>query len=305
MSNMLNFKNVMLAAVGALGSILAACVGGWSEGVKTFFIFMALDWMTGNMVPVIFKTSRKTDDGRYSSAVGLKGIAKKCVMIIFVGAAYRVDLLLNTGEMFRDGVMTAFIVNELMSIIENARDMGVPIPDIILNMVSAIKDNKNNVTKADMMIITALIASGVLVFATPAKAAPLAPNMPTFDDVYEDLYNPINPTIEEVEKPEHVEQDVKEAERTAPEVERKAPEAEHVTDEAEQDDEETEQDCTHGVLLDVWDDGSAGGGICENCGTEISWEYLVDDGEEEQEDDDDLPYSIWDGEEETEDDELS
>lgn len=58
------------------------------------------------------------------------------LLIVFV--AVRLDLLIGTNYL-RDGVCIAFIVNEVISITENAGLMGVPIPAVITNAISVLK----------------------------------------------------------------------------------------------------------------------------------------------------------------------
>lgn len=52
--------------------------------------------------------------------------------------AVRLDLLIGTSYL-RDAVCIAFIVNEVISITENAGLMGVPIPAVITNAISVLK----------------------------------------------------------------------------------------------------------------------------------------------------------------------
>ena len=49
-------------------------------------------------------------------------------MFIVISVAYRLDVLMGT-IFLRDGVITAFICNEAISIIENGGLMGIPIPE--------------------------------------------------------------------------------------------------------------------------------------------------------------------------------
>ena len=56
---------------------------------------------------------------------------------------YFYDILMNT-EYIRDGVCIAFIVNELLSIVENAGLMGIPIPKIITNAIDILKSKSGD-----------------------------------------------------------------------------------------------------------------------------------------------------------------
>lgn len=59
-------------------------------------------------------------------------------MLLLVAIGYRLDLLIDTTYI-KDSVCIAFIANELISIIENAGIMGIPIPKVITNAIDVLK----------------------------------------------------------------------------------------------------------------------------------------------------------------------
>ncbi len=126
------------AAIGVLGSILSWCFGGWSAALRALALCMAADYLSGLAVAGIFQHSRKTETGGLSSRVGFEGLLRKGMMLLIVLIAHHLDLVMGTGYL-RDGVCAAFLANELLSIIENAGMMGVPIPGIVKNAVDLLK----------------------------------------------------------------------------------------------------------------------------------------------------------------------
>jgi len=120
-------KQGILTVIGAIGAFIANLLGGWDAGLTTLVIFMAVDYFTGLVVAGIFHQSQKTKNGTLSSKAGLQGIAKKVMMLLMVLVAVRLDILTGT-DYIRDAVIIALCGNELISIIENAGLMGVPIP---------------------------------------------------------------------------------------------------------------------------------------------------------------------------------
>lgn len=58
--------------------------------------------------------------------------------LVVVLVAVRLDLVLGTSFV-RDAVVVAYIVNETISIIENAGDMGLPVPDAIMNAIEQLQ----------------------------------------------------------------------------------------------------------------------------------------------------------------------
>lgn len=138
-------KSAILAAIGTVGSFIAAALGGWDAAIITLIIFMGIDLATGFIVSIVFKKSHKTESGAFSSAIGWKGLCKKCMVILLIVVANRLDMQIGASYV-RDGVCIAFMINEAMSIIENAGLMGVPIPKVITNVLDLLK-NKQEGTK--------------------------------------------------------------------------------------------------------------------------------------------------------------
>lgn len=123
-------KSAILGAIGAIGSGIAYAFGGWDSSIATLLIFMLIDYISGLVVAGVFHKSTKTQSGTLSSKYCWQGLAKKCMTLVFVIIANRLDLMIGASYI-RDAVCIAFVVNELISIIENAKLMGVPIPEVI------------------------------------------------------------------------------------------------------------------------------------------------------------------------------
>lgn len=119
-------KETICTIAGIVGSFVAGLFGGWDASLVTLLLFMGIDYITGLAVAACGK-SPKSDTGRLSSKVGWRGIAKKCVSLLLVLVAVRLDITLGTSYI-RDAVCIAFVVNELISITENAGLMAIPMP---------------------------------------------------------------------------------------------------------------------------------------------------------------------------------
>ncbi len=126
------------AAVGVCGSFLSWLFGGWDAALQTLLVFMAADYLTGLAAAGIFRRSPKTKGGGLSSEAGFQGLVRKCMMLLFVLLAHRLDVVLDI-YCIRDGVCAAFMANELISIIENAGLMGVPVPEAVRNAIELLK----------------------------------------------------------------------------------------------------------------------------------------------------------------------
>ena len=132
-------KEMICIAAGVLGSGFASLFGGWDAAIVTLLIFMAIDYATGLMVAGIFKRSPKTDGGGLESRAGWKGLIRKGVTLLIVLVAARLDLLAGDQSFIRDAVVIAFVVNETLSIIENAGLMGVPVPEVLVRAIEVLK----------------------------------------------------------------------------------------------------------------------------------------------------------------------
>lgn len=132
-------KDTVCLAVGAFGAMVAAYFGGWDAALTTLIIFMIIDYVTGIIVAAVFHKSEKTPDGTLESRAGWKGLCRKGVSLLIVLIACRLDLLIGS-TIIRDSVVIGFIVNETISIIENAGLMGVPIPAVIVSAIHVLKE---------------------------------------------------------------------------------------------------------------------------------------------------------------------
>ena len=138
-------KSIVCTVTGLVGSAIAALFGGWDTGIATLIIFMGIDFFSGLVVAGIFKNSTKTKNGALESKAGFKGLCRKGMTLLFVLIAYRLDLAIGTNYI-RDAVIIGFIANELISIVENAGLMGLPLPAILSKAID-ILTKKAEVTK--------------------------------------------------------------------------------------------------------------------------------------------------------------
>ena len=89
------------------------------------------------IVAGVFHNSNKTETGTLESKAGWKGLCRKCMTLLFVLIAYRLDLALGVAYI-RDAVIIGFMANELISIVENAGLMGLPLPAVITKAIDVL-----------------------------------------------------------------------------------------------------------------------------------------------------------------------
>ncbi len=131
-------KDYICALTGMVGSAITTLLGGWNSGLVTLLIFMLIDYITGLLVAGVFKNSTKTETGALESKAGWKGICRKGTTLLVILVAYRLDLAIGTNYI-RDMVVITFIVNEALSILENAGLMGIPLPSILTKSIDVLK----------------------------------------------------------------------------------------------------------------------------------------------------------------------
>lgn len=134
-------KGYIMTIIGIVGSFIASLFGGWDAGLATLLIFMGIDYVSGLVVAGIFHNSNKTESGALESKAGWKGLCRKCMTLLFVLIAYRLDLALDVNYI-RDAVIIGFMANELISIVENAGLMGLPLPDAINKAIDVLTEQK-------------------------------------------------------------------------------------------------------------------------------------------------------------------
>ena len=100
------------------------------------------------------------EDKKLSSAVGFKGIMKKCLILMLVGVANILDVnVVGTGAVLRGAVICFYLSNEGLSLLENAAYLGLPIPDKLREILAQLHerskkestdetDTKNDTTDA-------------------------------------------------------------------------------------------------------------------------------------------------------------
>lgn len=96
-----------------------------------------------------------------NSYKGFNGIAKKISMWILVGVGAMIDVLITyAAEQVSPGFMEPFIVaivvaiwlafNEMISILENIRDIGVVLPPFLLKLVKMLKKKTEDVVDKEV-----------------------------------------------------------------------------------------------------------------------------------------------------------
>jgi len=125
--------DIIRGIIATIGTIVGYFLGGFDAMLITLLIFIVIDYVTGIMDGVIQKN--------LSSEVGFKGIFKKVLILLMVGIATRLDITLGI-EGLRYLVISFYIANEGISILENASILGLPVPNKIQEVLEQLKSEK-------------------------------------------------------------------------------------------------------------------------------------------------------------------
>lgn len=134
-------KVTILGAFAAIVAIISSLFGGWDTALTTLVIFMAIDYVAGLIVAGVFKRSGKSESGALESRAGWKGLCKKGMTLLIVLVAVRLDIAVGS-TVVKDAVVIGYIVNEALSIIENAGLMGLPIPAILQKAIEVLRQKE-------------------------------------------------------------------------------------------------------------------------------------------------------------------
>ena len=108
----------------------------FNETFETLLILMVIDYITGISAACI-NPNMKLDSGKCGT-----GALKKVVILLVIATTYRIDLIGQT--MAKDVVMLFFIGREGLSILENAANCGLPIPQKLKDTLAQFTELKKN-----------------------------------------------------------------------------------------------------------------------------------------------------------------
>ena len=121
--------------VAVIGIILQHLFGPWSDSFETLLILMVIDYITGISAAYI-NPNMKLDSSKCGA-----GALKKVVILLIIATTYRIDLIGQT--MAKDDSEIARIGREALSVLENAANCGLPIPQKLKDTLAQFTETKN------------------------------------------------------------------------------------------------------------------------------------------------------------------
>ena len=117
-----------------------------SVSIIILIIAMVLDYISGII--------KSYETNTLSSKVGAKGIIKKFSYFLVIVISFIIDFILcnytlNEINLYypiiSEIIIAWFVINEVISILENVSEIGVPLPKFIINITSHLKNNLDNI----------------------------------------------------------------------------------------------------------------------------------------------------------------
>ena len=120
--------------LGVFNGIWGYLFGSFDIMIKTLLVFIVIDYITGIFVAVTNK--------KISSSLGFKGILGKITIFCLIALATSLDNILHTNAI-RLLVISFYIANEGISILENTAKLNVPYPKKLKDVLEELKAKDN------------------------------------------------------------------------------------------------------------------------------------------------------------------
>lgn len=121
-----------------LSVVLTTCIyllGGIDIALKSLLIIICIDYLTGVLSAIYNK--------KLNSKIGFKGILKKFSYFCIIALSVIIDEVLGQTGVIRSLVIYFFVANDGISILENVGEMGIPLPQKLVEVLEQLKNKSN------------------------------------------------------------------------------------------------------------------------------------------------------------------
>lgn len=131
------FVEFIKTAIVAFGAVLGAFLGSADGLLISLIIFAVVDYVTGLVSAGV--------NHKLNSRIGFVGIAKKLFMFALVGVGNVIDVNALSGTaVLRSTIICFYLANEALSIIENAGELGLPIPKRLKELMEQLRKKEGD-----------------------------------------------------------------------------------------------------------------------------------------------------------------
>lgn len=124
-------KHIINDIISVIFTTFVYLMGGFDIAIQSLLIVMVIDYLTGIASAIYNK--------ELSSKTGFKGIIKKFCYLCVVALSVVIDNLTSQSGLIRTLVIYFFVANDGLSIIENMAEMGVKLPQKLIDSLEQIK----------------------------------------------------------------------------------------------------------------------------------------------------------------------
>lgn len=112
--------------------------------ITILFILMVIDIITG--------VSKAIKNKNLWSRKSLLGFARKIFIFLIITVANLLDLFMNLNGALVLATVTFYILNEVLSITENAGQLGIPLPEKLLEVIAVVNEKSNTDKRVDKFV---------------------------------------------------------------------------------------------------------------------------------------------------------
>ena len=124
-------KHLISNVFSVIATTFIYLMGGIDIALQSLIIVIVIDYLTGIASAIYNK--------ELSSKIGFKGILKKFSYLCVVALSVVIDNLTGQSGLIRTLVIYFFVANDGLSIIENMAEMGVKLPQKLIDSLEQIK----------------------------------------------------------------------------------------------------------------------------------------------------------------------
>ena len=112
--------------------------------ITILFILMIIDIITG--------IGKAVKNKNLWSRKSLLGFSRKIFVFLIITVANLLDLFMNLNGALVLATVTFYILNEVLSITENVGQLGIPLPDKLLEVISVVNKKSETNVKVEKII---------------------------------------------------------------------------------------------------------------------------------------------------------
>jgi toxin secretion/phage lysis holin len=127
----IDVETIIKSIAAVSGAAVSFLFGGWTQLMTVLIVFILIDFISG--------VALAAKEGRAASRELWLGVTRKIGTLAIVAVAHLLDTVIGDAHLIRDAAIFFYLAGELLSLIENAGRLGVPIPPMIKQAVEVLR----------------------------------------------------------------------------------------------------------------------------------------------------------------------